>query len=71
MQLNVDLMDGWMDGWMDNFRFYILFQQYFSQISRMIMKGSVQWNTFAVEKISGRAGLDVRTARSVGQRLTH
>ena len=35
------------------------------------MKGCVQWNPFTVKKISPRAGLELGTARSVGQRLTH
>ena len=36
-----------------------------------MMKGCVKWNPFTPEKISARAGLQPRTARSVGQRLTH
>ena len=35
------------------------------------MKGCVQWNPFTVEKISPRTGLELGTARTVGQRLTH
>ena len=35
------------------------------------MKGCVQWNPSMVEKISPRAGLELSTARSVGQHLTH
>ena len=35
------------------------------------MKGRVQWNPFTVEKILPRAGIELGTARSVGQRSTH
>ena len=34
------------------------------------MKGCVQYNPFAVEKISPGAGLGLGTARSAGKRLT-
>ena len=35
----------------------------------MIMKGCVQWTLFTVEKNSPRAGLKLKIAKSVGQRL--
>ena len=53
MQLNVDLMDGWMHAWMDGWiicdflSFSTIFQSY-QDDRRMIMKGSVQWNTVCV-----------------------
>ena len=60
------------DGWMTcNFTsFSILFQSY-QDDGRMIMKGCVHWNPVSVEKISPRAGIELGTARLVGQRLTH
>ena len=61
-----------IDGWMicDFTSFSAVFQSYHDD-GRMIMKGCVQWTPFTVEKISPRAGLELRTSRSVGQRLTH
>ena len=50
--------------------FSTVFQSY-QDDGRMIMKGCVQWNTYTVEKISPRAGLELATARSVGQPLAH
>ena len=46
MQLIIDWMDGWMDGWIicDFISFSTVFQSY-QDDGRMIMKGSVQWNT--------------------------
>ena len=38
---------------------------------RLIMKGCVQWNPVYGEKVSPRAGLELATVRSLGQRLTH
>ena len=35
------------------------------------MKGCVQWNPFTVVKISPRKGIELGTARSLGQCLTH
>ena len=58
---------------MDDLRFYVLsivFQSY-QDNGRMIMKGCVNGTPFMVEKISPRARIELRTARSVGQRLTH
>ena len=46
------------------------FQSY-QDNERLIMKGCVQWNPFTVEKILPMAGLQLGTARSAGQRLTH
>ena len=45
-----------------------VFQSY-QDDGRVIMKGCVQGNPFTVEKTSPRAGLELGTARSVGQRL--
>ena len=61
----------WLYGWMIcNFTsFSTVFQSY--QDDGQIMKGCVQWNPVYVEKILPRAGIKLRTARSVGQRLTH
>ena len=38
---------------------------------RMKGCGCVQWNPFPVKKIFRQAGLELRTAISVGQYLTH
>ena len=56
-----------IDGWMicDFTSFSAVFQSYHDD-GRMIMKGYVQWTPFTVEKISPRAGLELRTSRSVG-----
>ena len=61
-----------MDGWMtcDFTSFSTVFQSY-QDDGRMIMKGCVQWKPVTTEKISPQAGLELTTARSVGQRLTH
>ena len=61
----------WVDGWLA-----ILhpFQQYFSYIRTMggwYWKAVCNGTPFVVEKISPRAGLELVTARSVGQHLTH
>ena len=50
--------------------FSTVFQSY-QDDERLIMKGFVQWNPFTVEKILPPAGIELGTARSVGQRLTH
>ena len=50
--------------------FSTVFQSY-QDDGQLIIKGCVQWNPFTVEKSSPRAGLELGTARSVGQRLTH
>ena len=50
--------------------FSAVFQSY-QDNGRMIMKGSVQWNPFTVEKNSPRARLEFETSRSLGERLTH
>ena len=56
------------DEWMDDLRFYVLF----NSISFISGRWAVDNGTpFAVEKISPRAGLELGTARSVAQRLTH
>ena len=57
-----------MNGWMVDLQFYILFN------SISVVSG--QWavcngTSFMVEKISPQAGLELGTARSVGQHLTH
>ena len=56
-----------LNGGMDDLQFYVLF----SSISVMIMKGCVQWNQFTVEMILPRAGLESRTAKSVGHGLIY
>ena len=63
-------MAGWMDGWMtcDFMSFLTVFRSY-QDDGRMIMKGCVQWNPVYDKKISPRAGLELGTARSVGQCL--
>ena len=48
--------------------FSTVFQSY---QEKMIMKGCLQWKCIYGEKISSRAGLELRTARSAGQSLTH
>ena len=50
-----------MDGWMtcDFTSFSTVFQSY-QDDGQMIMKGCVQWNPFAVEKISPRSGIEPR-----------
>ena len=60
------------NGWMIcNFpSFSTVFQSYRDDW-RMIMKGLCNGTPFTIEKISPRAGLELGTARSVGQRLTH
>ena len=61
-----------MDGWMTcNFTSYSTIFQLYHDDGRMIMKDCVQWNLFRVERISSQAGLELATARLVGQRLTH
>ena len=50
--------------------FSTVFQSY-QDNERLIMKGSVQWNTVMVEKILSGAGIELGTARSTGQCLTH
>ena len=62
------LMDGWITCHFTSFS--TAFQSY--QINgQMIMEGCVQWNPFMVEKNLPRGGLQLGTARSAGQRLTH
>ena len=62
----------WIDGWMtsDFTSFSIVFQSYQDK-GQMIMKGCVQGNSVYSSLISPRAELELGTARSVGQRLTH
>ena len=58
----IDITDiGWMHGWID-FDFTS-----FSTVFQAVCNGS----PFTGEKISLRAQLELRTARSAGQRLTH
>ena len=61
-----------MDGWMicDFTSFSTVFQSY-QDDGRMIMEGYVQWNLFTFNKIWPQAGLELWTARSAGQCLTH
>ena len=59
-------MDGWMTGKFTSFS--TVFQSY-QDNEQLIMKGCVQWNP--IDKISPRVGLELGTARSVGQCLTH
>ena len=47
-----------------------VFQSY-QDNERLIMKGLCNGTLFTVEKILPRAGLELATVRSVGQRLTH
>ena len=61
----------WMDEWLAILR---PFQQYFSHIrtmGRWLWTAMCNWSPFTVEKISPRAGIELGTARSVGQRLIH
>ena len=62
----------WMDGLMicDLTSFSTVFQSY-QDDGQMIMKGLCNGILFTAEKISPRSGLELWTARSVGQRLTH
>ena len=64
----ITLEDGWL---ICDFTFFSTVFQSDQDDGRMKMKGCVQWNPFMVEKISPRAGLELGSARSVGQRLTH
>ena len=50
--------------------FSTVFQSY-QDDERMKLKAECNGTPFEVEKISPRAGFELRTARSVGQRLTH
>ena len=54
-----------MNGWMTS----TVFESYHDDQS-LVITGWVQWNAFTIEKISPREGLELGTARSVGQRLT-
>ena len=63
------------DGWMtcDFMSISTVFQSY-QDDGQVIMKGCVQWNPVYVRKdphLSPQAGLELTTARSVGQCLTH
>ena len=57
-----------MDGWMtcDFTSFSTVFQSYLDY-ERLIMKGCDNGALFTVEKILPRAGIELGTARSVGQ----
>ena len=61
-----------MDGWLAILcAFSTAFQSYLDD-GLVTVKGCVQWNHFyGVEKISPQVGLELGTARSVGQHLTH
>ena len=62
-----------MDGWMtcDFTSFSRVFQSY-QDDERLLMKGCVQWNPgYGWEDFALRARLELKTARSVGQGLTH
>ena len=50
--------------------FSTVFQSY-QDDERLIVKGCCNGAPSMVEKISPRAGIELVTARSVGQRLTH
>ena len=50
--------------------FSIVFQSY-QDDKRLIMKAVCNGTPFKLEKILSRAGIELVTARSVGQRLTH
>ena len=65
-------LGAWMDVWTicDFTSFSTVFQSYHDDI-RVSMKSCLQCNVLTFEKISPRAGLELGTARSVGQRLTH
>ena len=59
---------------MDDLRFYVLFNSIAvisGTYNRLIMKGYVQGTPFTVKKVSPQAGLELGTARSAGQPLTH
>ena len=50
--------------------FSTVFQSY-QDDERLIIKDCVQWNPLTDERISTRAGIELGTSRSVGQRLTY
>ena len=61
-----------MDGWMTcNFTSLSIVIQSYQDNGQMIMKGCVQWNPVYSLENSPRAGLELGTARSVGQSFTH
>ena len=61
-----------MDGWMtcDFTSFPTVFQSYHDD-GRLIMKRCVHWNSVYGREDFSSSGDGTRTARSVGQRLTH
>ena len=62
-----------VDGWMDDLRFYsfsTVFQSY-QDDEGLIMKGCVQWSSVYGLEDFASGGDRTRSARSVGQRLTH
>ena len=64
------LMDGWinglMDGWMDGFNFTSISTVFLSYQDNWRINGTL----FRLKKILPLAGLEIWTARYVGQRLT-
>ena len=64
----------WTDGWMDDLQFYVLFNS-ISVISGRWADDNeslcAMEPRFLVEKILHQMELELATARSVGQRLTH
>ena len=64
--------NAWLE---DDLQFYYSFQQYFSVSGRWADDNerlcAMEPRLRLTEKISPRAGLDLGTARSVGQHLTH
>ena len=58
------------DGWLTyDFTSFSTVLQSYQEVGRVIIKGCVQWNPFAIIKIP--ASLEPGTARSVVQRLTY
>ena len=54
-----------------DFTFFSSVFQSYQKDERLIMNSYVQWNPVYGEKILPQAGIKLRIARSVGQRLTH
>ena len=64
-------IDGWMDGWMDGF--YVLFNDMLVITGRWLVDNEslcAMKPRLRLKKNPPQAGLQPRTTRSVGQRLT-
>ena len=61
------------DGWRDDLQFYVFFNSIsvISQRWEVVMKYFVQWNSVYGLEDFASSGDRTRSARSVGQRLTH